>query len=91
MTDTEATPAPVIDVRTIPHHQRHQIIFDMLRTLRPSEHFMVVADHEPRPLQFHIETRYPDEFVWEYVEFGPDIWRVKIGREGSSCECCCGS
>lgn len=57
MTATEATPAPVIDVRTIPHHQRHQIIFDMLRTLRPNEHFMVVADHEPRPLQFHIETR----------------------------------
>lgn len=90
MTVVEVPSAPVIDVRTIPPYQRHQLIFDMLRTLQPAQHFFVVADHEPRPLQFQIESRYPGLFAWEYVEFGPNVWRVKIGREQSGCGCSCG-
>ena len=91
MTVAEAPAAPVIDVRTIPPYQRHQLIFEMLRALKPHEPFCVVADHEPRPLQFQIESNYPGLFAWEYVEFGPEVWRVKIAREESCCGSCGGS
>ncbi len=52
---------------------------------------VVTSDHDPRPLQYQIATRYPDTFGWEYLEEGPDVWRVQITREGTSdCDCCCG-
>jgi uncharacterized protein (DUF2249 family) len=92
MTDAEAAMIATIDVRIIPPFERHPRIFGMLKTLKADESFMVVSDHEPRPLHYQIQTNYPGLFSWEYLEQGPEVWRVKITREASSgCECCCGS
>lgn len=53
---------------------------------------LITSDHDPSPLHYQIETNYPGEFLWEYLEEGPEVWRVEIGRPGESgCECCCGS
>jgi len=83
---------PEIDVRVIPHFQRHPIIFAALEALKPRQSFVVVSDHEPRPLHYQIQSRFPGLFGWDYVEQGPDVWRVVISREeNSGCECCCGS
>ena len=51
------------------------------------------ADHDPRPLHYQLETNFPGQFGWDYLEEGPEIWRVEIARleEGAGCECCCGS
>jgi uncharacterized protein (DUF2249 family) len=52
---------------------------------------VITSDHEPRPLHYQIEMRHPGEFRWEYLEEGPEVWRVEIGRlEDSGCECSCG-
>lgn len=92
MTAAEAAMIPTIDVRIIPPIERHPRIFGMLKTLEADESFMVVSDHEPRPLHYQIQTNYPGLFSWEYLEQGPEVWRVKITREASSgCGCCCGS
>jgi uncharacterized protein (DUF2249 family) len=51
----------------------------------------VTSDHDPHPLHYQIATRFPDQFGWEYLEHGPDVWKVQITRaEGSGRECCCG-
>lgn len=82
---------PEIDVRLIPPDQRHPAIFSVLTTLAPGGPMHVTSDHDPRPLRYQIETRYPDEFGWLYLEEGPDTWRVQISRaESSGCDCCCG-
>jgi uncharacterized protein (DUF2249 family) len=48
----------------------------------------VTSDHDPHPLHHQIETRYPEEFGWEYLEEGPEVWKVRISRAGKSgCEC----
>jgi uncharacterized protein (DUF2249 family) len=92
MTVAEAATLPVIDVRIIPPFERHPRIFGQLKTLKPGESFMVVSDHEPRPLHYQIEANHPGLFAWEYLEQGPEVWRVRIAREESSgCECCRGS
>lgn len=91
MTDTKAA-RPAIDVRTIPPFERHPKIFGILKTLNADESFVVISDHDPRPLHYQIETNYPDLFAWEYLEQGPEVWRVRIAREASSgCGCGCGS
>lgn len=92
MTAEELAAIPAIDVRTIPHQERHARIFSMLEMLEPGHAFAVVNDHEPRPLQYQIEARFPDVFGWTYVEQGPEVWRAIISREAASCcGCCSGS
>ena len=67
-------------------------IFAALEALRPRQSFMIVSDHEPRPLQYHLQSRFPGLFNWALVEQGPEEWRVVITREAEGdCECCCGS
>ena len=92
MTTEELADIATIDVRTIPPYERHPRIFSVLEALKPSQSFAIVSDHEPRPLHYQIQARFPGLFDWTYVEQGPEVWRVLISREaGSGCECCCGS
>lgn len=82
---------PLIDVRTIAPPERHPRIFGMLTALAPGGMMHVASDHDPRPLHYQIETRYPEQFEWTYLEQGPSVWRVSIKRHDSSgCDCCCG-
>lgn len=80
-----------IDVRVIPHAQRHPLIFGALEALTPGKALEVTADHDPRPLHHHLDTRYPGLFGWSYLERGPDVWRVEIERlKPEDHECTCG-
>ena len=83
---------PEIDVRQIPPSHRHPTIFGVLTALAPGGAMHVTSDHDPRPLHHQIDTRYPDEFGWLYLEQGPDVWKVQIRRaESAGCDCCCGN
>ena len=82
---------PEIDVRQIPPSHRHPTIFGVLTALSPGGAMHVTSDHDPRPLHYQIESRYPEEFGWLYLEQGPEVWKVQITRaEASGCDCCCG-
>ncbi len=82
---------PHIDVRTLPPAERHPLIFGTLHTLTPGDVLHITSDHEPRPLQYQLETGLPGKFSWEYLEQGPAVWRVEITRLDAGCDCCCGS
>jgi uncharacterized protein (DUF2249 family) len=69
-----------IDVRNIPRPMRHPLIFDTFDRLAAGEFFCIVSDHDPRPLRYLFDVKYPGAFTWDYVEKGPDVWRVSIGR-----------
>lgn len=70
----------VIDVREIPRAQRHPRIFTRFARLGAEEAFVLVNDHDPAPLRGEFEAAYPGMFSWEYLEQGPEEWRVRIGR-----------
>ncbi|ARM92178.1 UNVERIFIED_ORG: uncharacterized protein (DUF2249 family) [Rhizobium aethiopicum] len=93
MTDAQTihAEAPHIDVRTIHPIERHPRIFGTLSALTPGDAMLITSDHEPRPLHYQLETAFPGKFLWEYLEQGPDVWRVQITRQDSGCDCCCGS
>lgn len=74
-----ATP-DVLDVRPIPHGQRHPRIFRRYARLSPGESFVLVNNHDPKPLRREFSATHPDEFTWEYLESGPELWRIRIGR-----------
>ncbi|GHD85467.1 DUF2249 domain-containing protein [Streptomyces naganishii] len=74
----------VVDVREIPHGRRHPRIFARFARLAPGESFTLVNNHDPRPLRREFEATHPDAFTWEYVESGPEQWRILIGRKAAA-------
>jgi uncharacterized protein (DUF2249 family) len=75
MTDTTT-----LDVRTEPPARRHTLIFDTFDQLAAGHGFELVNDHDPKPLYYQLEAEQTGRFSWEYLEQGPEVWRVRIGR-----------
>ncbi|HST03656.1 MAG TPA: DUF2249 domain-containing protein [Chloroflexia bacterium] len=69
-----------LDVRVIAPRERHELIFDTYAALGTGETFVLVNDHDPKPLYYQFSAEHPGEFTWDYLEKGPATWRVKIGR-----------
>ena len=80
--------ASTIDVRTIAPNERHTLIFSSFNALRQGDALELVSDHEPAPLYRQFKSNYHGLFTWDYLEQGPDLWRVRIGRAPGNC---CGS
>jgi len=74
---------PELDVRTKPHGQRHELIFGSFNALSPGNAFVLVNDHDPKPLYYQFNAQFENSFSWDYLEQGPDVWRVRIGRPAS--------
>ena len=72
--------ASIVDVRTLPPAQRHQKIFQLANELAAGRSFILVNDHDPKPLYYQLEAEHPKQFSWEYLERGPQVWRVEIGK-----------
>jgi uncharacterized protein (DUF2249 family) len=89
MTDTtkeHTMPAtePQLDVRTEPPARRHELIFDTYERLDPGAGFVLVNDHDPKPLYYQFAAEQPGQFSWDYLEQGPEVWRVRIGRPAAA-------
>jgi uncharacterized protein (DUF2249 family) len=69
-----------IDVRTIPPRERHPLIFRTFGDLAAGEALQLVNDHDPKPLYYQFQAEHHSAFHWEYLEQGPDVWRVRIGK-----------
>jgi uncharacterized protein (DUF2249 family) len=74
----------VVDVRSLVPAQRHAKIFELVNALEPGASFILVNDHDPKPLYYQLEAEYPDQFAWTYVEQGPEVWRVEITKHAKA-------
>jgi uncharacterized protein (DUF2249 family) len=79
-TQTAAQTERLLDVRAIPPARRHTLILETFNALKPDEGFVLVNDHDPKPLYYQFEAEYTGQFTWNYQEQGPAVWRVRIGR-----------
>jgi uncharacterized protein (DUF2249 family) len=70
----------VVDVRSLVPAHRHARIFQLVNELAPGASFILVNDHDPKPLYYQLEAEYPKQFSWTYLERGPAVWRVEIGK-----------
>jgi len=79
----EVDPAghPELDARTIPHAIRHATIFGALAGVHPGKGLILVAPHDPLPLLAQLESREPGAFEVDYLERGPEAWRLSIVRQ----------
>lgn len=77
---TEGSAANIVDVRSLVPAQRHEKIFQLVNELAPGASFILVNDHDPKPLYYQLAAEYPNQFSWTYLESGPVVWRVEIGK-----------
>ena len=71
---------PELDARTVPHAIRHATIFGALDAVRPGGGLVLVAPHDPLPLLAQVEQRAPGVFEVDYLERGPEAWRLSFVR-----------
>lgn len=69
-----------LDVRVIPPREKHPAIFMTFEALTPGNAFVLINDHDPFPLRYQFEAELHDRFNWTYLEQGPTVWRVRIGK-----------
>lgn len=71
---------PELDARAVPHAIRHATVFGALDAVGPGSGLILVAPHDPLPLLAQIEDRWPGVFTVEYVESGPETWKISFVR-----------
>jgi uncharacterized protein (DUF2249 family) len=71
---------PELDARAVPHAIRHATVFAALDAVRPGVGLVLVAPHDPLPLLAQLERREPGAFDVDYLERGPEAWRLAIVR-----------
>ncbi len=76
----ESPDIQIVDVRQTPPAQRHPRIFGAFEKLAPGQSFELINDHDPNPLYYQFQAEHTGEFNWEYLEQGPENWRVKIQK-----------
>ncbi len=69
-----------IDVREIAPRDRHPLIFGRFHVLQPGQALELINDHDPRPLYYQMQAEFPGTFTWTYLQSGPELWRVSIGK-----------
>lgn len=71
---------PELDVQEIPHAVRHSALFGVLDGLAVGRGVVFSATHDPVPLLTQLEERSPGAFEVNYLDRGPERWRLKFVR-----------
>jgi len=69
-----------LDVRPLAPAARHAGIFQTFAALAEGEAFVLVNDHDPKPLLYQFQVEHAGTFNWSVLEAGPARWRVEIQR-----------
>lgn len=70
----------ILDVTVIEPRLKHPTIFDNFDALPGGQAFVIHNDHDPKPLYYQLLGERGNIFNWEYLEEGPELWKVKIGK-----------
>jgi uncharacterized protein (DUF2249 family) len=81
--DTATTDHPELDARLVPHAIRHATIFGALDAVAVGSAMVLVAPHDPIPLLHQIQQRHPNAFEVDYLERGPEAWRLLFTRSAA--------
>ena len=70
-----------VDARKYEPKDKHPTIFNTFFALKPGEKMELINDHDPRPLHYQLIIEHDGEFEWEYLEEGPEVWRVAMTKK----------
>ncbi len=76
----QTTAENILNVTLLEPRQKHPTIFVRFDELAEGESLTIHNDHDPKPLYYQLLGERGNIFVWEYLEQGPEWWKVKISK-----------
>ncbi|PZD95576.1 hypothetical protein DNH61_13695 [Paenibacillus sambharensis] len=73
--------AAVVKAPDYPPQLKHKVIFETFDGLDAGQAMLLINDHDPKPLYFQFQATRSELFTWDYVEQGPELFQVKIGKK----------
>ncbi|MBC6490373.1 iron-sulfur cluster repair di-iron protein [Flavihumibacter stibioxidans] len=70
-----------LNVTLLEPRQKHPTIFLRFDALGEGESLTIHNDHDPKPLYYQLLGERGDIFTWEYLEQGPEWWKVRISKK----------
>lgn len=71
----------VLDVRPVEPRERFDRIMGAYEALPQGGTLDLTVDHEPACMYYTLRALHGgDSFEFEYLEQGPDVWRVEVRR-----------
>ncbi len=74
----------VIDATLLPPQIRHATIFAQYNALSQGNSFILENNHDPMPLYHQFVNKFGETFGWDYLERGPEWFRIRITKGGCS-------
>ena len=76
---THAAPGTSLDVRPVEPKHRFDRIMSTYDSLAAGSTMELIVDHDPVCMYYTLKmTRGADTFSFEYLEEGPEVWRVNV-------------
>ncbi|MBH1958901.1 MAG: DUF2249 domain-containing protein [Flavobacteriia bacterium] len=69
-----------LDVTQLEPRMKHPTVFKYFDALLAGEAFVIENDHDPKPLYYELLAERGNIFTWEYLEQGPEWYKVKIAK-----------
>lgn len=79
----ETTADNTLNVTLLEPRMKHPTIFARFDKLSGGESLTIHNDHDPKPLYYQLLGERGDIFTWQYLEEGPEWWKVKITRRSA--------
>lgn len=81
--EAEAEPGSdgiILDATRLAPAVKHSTIFGRIAKLKQGENLILHNDHDPATLRHQLGHTHPGVIAWEYLEKGPQWWKVKITK-----------
>jgi len=76
----------ILNVTLLEPRLKHPTIFNHFDELQEGESLTIHNDHDPKPLYYQLLGERGNIFTWEYLEQGPEWWKVKITKRSTGQE-----
>jgi len=76
----EAGATVALDVRPVEPRDRFSAIMGAYESLPVHGVLDLTVDHDPRCMYYTLRATRPESFEFDYLERGPDVWRVRVVR-----------
>jgi uncharacterized protein (DUF2249 family)/quercetin dioxygenase-like cupin family protein len=73
-----------LDVRSMRKPDKHPAIFQAYDTLAVGASFVLINNHDPKHLREEFDADYPGGYGWEYLDKGPETWRIQVSKRTST-------